>query len=273
MKPILKWVGGKSQLINEIKNNLPKEYNDYYEPFIGGGAVLLNLEPQKAYANDSNTELINVYKQIKIRPNKLIALLIEHQKNHCKEYYYQMRMLDREENDYSKLNDLDKAARFIYLNKTCYNGLYRVNRAGQFNTPMGSYKNPNICNEELIKELSNYFHNSQINFYNKDFEKFLNMPKEGDFVYLDPPYHPISKTASFTAYQNIGFTKEDQIRLKKVCDSLNERGVMFMLSNSDADFINELYQDYKIVKVKAKRNINSKGSERVPINEVLVMNY
>lgn len=273
MKPVLKWVGGKTQLINDIETYLPKKYNRYFEPFIGGGAILFHLEPSNAYVNDLNKELINVYKQIKIRPTQLIFLLQEHQNNHSKEYFYTIRELDRDIENYNLLSDLEKAARFIYLNKTCYNGLYRVNKKGQFNVPMGKYKNPLICNEELIKEMSQYFHESQIHFYNKDFEKFLQLPQVGDFVYLDPPYHPLSETSSFTSYQENGFTEEEQIRLKKVCDELSKRGVMFMLSNSDTEFINQLYKDYKIIKVKARRSINSKSDKRNAINEVLVINY
>lgn len=273
MKPIIKWVGGKRQLINEIVVNLPATYNEYYEPFVGGGAIVFYLEANHAYINDLNSELINMYKQIKIRPCKLIRLLNIHKENHSEEYFYSIRKLDRNTETYSQLSDLEKAARFIYLNKTCFNGLCRFNKKNEFNAPIGKYKNPLICDEENIKKMSLYFRESQTKFYNKDFEKFLKLPSENDFVYLDPPYDPVSVTSSFTSYQGTGFGKDEQRRLKKVCDQLNKRRVKFMQSNADTDFIHELYKDYKIIKVKARRSINSKGDKRQEIDEVLIMNY
>ena len=273
MKPFIKWAGGKTQLLKEIQNNLPDTYNNYYEPFLGGGAVLLYLKPKYAYVNDLNNELINTYKQVKNNSKGLLILLENHKKNHSKEYYYSMRNLDRNSELYNQLSDVEKAARFIYLNKTCYNGMYRVNKKNQFNVPIGSYKNPTIYNQELIKDISCYLNENQVNFYNYDFERFLKLPQQGDFVYLDPPYDPVSVTSSFTSYQVNGFTKDDQIRLKCACDQLNNRNVKFMLSNSDTSFINDLYKNYKIIKVKAKRNINSKADKRSPINEVIIMNY
>ena len=273
MKPIIKWAGGKRQLINDIVMNLPETYNEYYEPFVGRGAVVFHLEPKYAYVNDLNSELINMYKQIKIRPNKLIKLLNIHKVHHSKEYFYEIRKLDRNIEAYKQLSELEKAARFIYLNKTCFNGLCRFNKKNEFNAPIGRYKNPLICDEENIKKMSQYFHNSHIKFFNKDFEKFLKLPLKDDFVYLDPPYDPISVTSSFTSYQGAGFGKEEQKRLKMVCDHLDKRGVKFMQSNADTEFIHELYKDYKIIKVRAKRSINSKGDKRTTINEVLIMNY
>ncbi len=272
MKAILKWPGGKRQLLNEIKKYIPENINTYYEPFIGGGAVFFDLMFNDAYMNDVNWELVNVYKQIKSHSKKLIQLLEKHKQNHNKEYYYSIRKLDRSE-QYQELSHIEKAARFIYLNKTCYNGLYRVNSKGQFNAPMGKYKNPNICDKEHILEMSQYLKKNHIQIKNMDFEKFLKNVKKGDFVYLDPPYDPLSDTANFTSYSKDGFNKKDQIRLKKVCDVLNEKGVHFLLSNSNTSFINDLYKDYKIVKVKARRNINSKGNGRGEIFEVLIMNY
>lgn len=272
MKAILKWPGGKRQLLNEIKKYIPKNINTYYEPFIGGGAVFFDLMFDNAYMNDVNWELVNVYKQIKNHSKKLIQLLENHKQNHNKKYYYSIRKLDRNEN-YQDLSHIEKAARFIYLNKTCYNGLYRVNSKGQFNVPMGKYKNPNICDKELILKMSQYLKENHIQIKNMDFEKFLKYVQKGDFVYLDPPYDPLSDTANFTSYSKAGFNKKDQVRLKKVCDILNEKGVHFLMSNSNTSFINELYKNYKIVKVKARRNINSKGNSRGEIFEVLIMNY
>jgi len=272
VKAILKWPGGKRQLLQEIKKYIPQNINTYYEPFIGGGAVFYDLMFNNACMNDVNWELINVYRQIKNHSNELILLLEEHKKNHNKEYYYQIRKLDRNE-QYKDLSKIEKAARFIYLNKTCYNGLYRVNSKGQFNVPMGKYKNPKICDKELILEMSQYLKENHIQIKNMDFEKFLKNVQKDDFVYLDPPYDPVSKTANFTSYIKDGFDKNEQLRLKKVCDELNKKEVKFLLSNSDTDFINDLYKDYRILKVKARRNINSKGNSRGEIFEVLIMNY
>lgn len=272
MRPIIKWPGGKKQLLNEIKKYIPENINTYYEPFIGGGAVLFGLEPDNAKMNDLNKELINVYKQVKNHSSQLIQLLQIHEKNHCKEYFYQIRELDRQDT-YNQLDNIEKAARFIYLNKTCFNGLYRVNSKGQFNAPMGRYDHPHICDEKIIKELSQYLKTHKVKISNIDFEKFLKNAEKGDFVYLDPPYDPISETSNFTSYNKDGFTKDEQKRLKKVCDDLNRKGVKFLQSNSDSEFINELYKDYKIVKVKATRSINSKADGRGKINEVFIMNY
>lgn len=273
MNPVVKWVGGKRQLLQDIKLYIPDEIDTYYEPFFGGGAVFFELLPEKAMINDLNSELINVYKQVKNHHRELISFLENHKQHHCKEYYYDIRELDRDSEKYSQLRDIEKAARFIYLNKTCYNGLYRVNAKGHFNAPMGTYSNPKICDKELIVEMSRYLRNHKVKIKNMDFEKFLKTAKQGDFVYLDPPYDPVSETANFTSYNKDGFPIDEQKRLKRVCDELNNKKVKFLLSNSDTSFINELYKEYKIVKVQANRNINSKANGRGKINEVLIMNY
>lgn len=271
MKPILKWVGGKRQLMSEIKNRVPKEYNDYYEPFLGGASVVLNLKPQTSYVNDLNKELINVYEVVRDDPEKLIKELQKH-KNES-EYFYKVRSMDRDDKKYKKLSKVKKASRIIYLNKTCYNGLYRVNSRGELNAPFGKYKNPLICDEKNIKSVSNYFNEANVEFFNEDFELFLSRCKKNDFVYLDPPYDPISDSASFTGYSASGFNRRDQERLKVVCDILNEKGVKFLLSNSNTKFINELYKNYQIDEVDARRNVNSNASKRGKIKEVLVRNY
>lgn len=272
MKPILKWPGGKRQLLKEINEYLPHNFNTYYEPFFGGGAVFLHIMPDNAKINDINTDLINTYIQVKENPSKLIELLKEHKNNHCEDYYYKIRELDRNDN-YINMDCIEKAARFIYLNKTCYNGLQRVNSKGQFNTPIGKYKKPLICDEVSINELSKYLNNKKVEIKNEDFELFLKNVEKDDFVYLDPPYDPVSKTSNFTNYNKDGFSKNEQIRLKKICDELHKKGAKFMLSNSDTNFINELYKDYKIIKVKAKRSINSNGDKRGIVYEVIVINY
>lgn len=271
MKPILKWVGGKRQLMPEIENRIPSEYKNYYEPFLGGASVLIALQPENAFVNDINPELINVYKQVKEHEEKLINSLKKH-KNES-EYFYEIRSIDRDKKLYKNLNLIERASRIIFLNKTCYNGLYRVNSRGELNAPFGRYKNPLICDEKNIREISSFFNNSNIEFYNEDFEVFLSRCENGDFVYLDPPYDPVSESSSFTGYSSGGFSRNDQKRLKKICDQLNEKGVYFLLSNSDTDFINELYKEYNIDKVNAKRNINSNGSKRGSVKEVMVRNY
>ncbi len=273
MKPLLKWVGGKRQLISQILPFIPKNMNIYHEPFFGGGAMLFELHPKIARINDLNEELINVYKTIHRSPHKLIELLRMHKDSNNRDYFYEVRKLDRDLDSYRKLTKVERAARTIYLNKTCYNGLYRVNKKGEFNTPFGKYKNPKICDEKGIYEIHHYFKHSIIEICNGDFEKFLNKAQAGDFVYLDPPYDPISETAYFTDYQASGFSKEEQLRLKKVCDELHNKGVKFLLSNSDTEFINDIYKEYTIKKVLAPRNINSKGDKRGKISEVIIMNY
>lgn len=272
LKPFLKWAGGKRQLISQISPYIPKDFNTYYEPFVGAGAIIFDLMPDKAIINDKNDELINVYRVIKNHLDELISNLEIHLDNHSEDYYYEIRRKDRTES-YVNWTNAQKAARFIYLNRTCYNGLYRVNSKGYFNVPYGKYKNPKILDEELLGKVSDYLNSNHIFILNGDFKDALTSAKINDFVYIDPPYDPISETAAFTNYSNDGFNKEDQKRLKELYDDLNRRGCKVMLSNSDTAFINELYADYKIEIVSAARNINSKASKRGKINEVLIMNY
>ncbi|MDD2502867.1 MAG: DNA adenine methylase [Clostridia bacterium] len=268
--PIVKWVGGKRQIIDDITKCIPK-FSTYYEPFLGGGAVLFELQPKKAVVNDQNEELMNMYTVIRDNVEDLIHLLAQHKND--KEHFYKVRELDRDKKLYATLSNIEKAARIIYLNKTCYNGLFRVNRAGEFNTPFGKYKNPKILDEVTLRAVSHYLNHSKIRLLNEDFEVSLKGIRKGAFVYFDPPYDPISDTASFTGYDKGGFGKEEQIRLKKVCDRLNERGIKFLLSNSATDFILDLYKDYIITFVKARRAINSIAEKRGEVDEVLVMNY
>ncbi len=171
------------------------------------------------------------------------------------------------------MTGIERAARILYLNKTCYNGLYRVNSMGEFNSPFGSYKNPSIINEITLRAVNKYFNKSDIKFFNGDFENAVKTAKKGDFVYFDPPYVPISKTSNFTGYNESGFNENEQIRLKELCELLNKKGVKFLLSNSDCEFIRELYKNYDIIEIKAKRAINSNGSNRGLISEVLIRNY
>lgn len=269
--PFLKWVGGKRQLIPSIIEHFPKNISDYkyIEPFIGGGAVLFNLQPKHAIINDFNEELINVYEVIKNNLDELIADLKKH-KNEAG-YFYRIRSLDRTEK-FKKMPPVKRASRVIYLNKTCFNGLYRVNSAGEFNTPFGRYKNPNIVNELTLKAVNKYLNTNNIIIQSGDYSKILKEADKKSFVYLDPPYHPISESSNFTGYVQGGWDKEDQVGLKKACDELNQKGVKFLLSNSSAEFIKELYKDYKITIVKANRAINSNGADRGEVDELIIKN-
>lgn len=269
--PILKWAGGKRQLFDEIEKFLPKKYTSYHEPFLGGGAVLFSIQPDVAYVNDYNKELINIYECVKNDLDALIEQLKIHENN--SKYFYKTREIDRNPEIYNKLSSVEKASRFIYLNKTCYNGLFRVNRAGEFNTPFGNYKSPNIVNEITLRAVNLYLNENNINFTSLDFEESLKNVQKGAFVYLDPPYDPVSLSSNFTGYTNLGFDKEEQKRLKNVCDSLNKNGIKFLLSNSATEFIKDLYRDYSINIIQAKRSINSNANLRGNVDEVLIRNY
>ena len=268
--PVVKWVGGKRQLLDEIIPLLPEKITSYCEPFLGGGALLFSVQPHRATVNDLNADLMLVYKVIRDHVDDLISSLRKHE--NTREYFYQIRDLDRDKSVYAGLSDTEKASRLIYLNKTCYNGLFRVNQAGEFNSPFGYYRNPNIVNEPVLRAVSKYFNDSEILFLSEDFSATLERLKKGTFVYLDPPYDPVSDTSSFTGYNKGGFDRKEQIRLKNCCDRLTERGIQFMLSNSATDFIKELYKDYTISVVKAKRAINADAGKRGEIEEVLIRN-
>ena len=257
LSPILKWVGGKRQLLDIINPLIPKKISTYVEPFVGGGAVLFDLKPKKAIINDYNEELINVYKVIKSFPEKLLLLLEHHKKNNNEDYFYEIRSLDRED-IYKDMTEVERAARIIYLNKTCYNGLFRVNQAGQFNTPYGRYKNPNIVNRPTIKGMSIYFNNNDIKIMAGDYRQALKGLRKGAFVYFDPPYLPISSSSSFTGYTDGGFDLDDQIELKEQCDKLNKRGIKFLLSNSDHKIIRDLYSCNGYIIETVKENDNQK---------------
>ncbi|MDR0303220.1 MAG: DNA adenine methylase [Chitinispirillales bacterium] len=269
--PVLKWVGGKRQLLNTLNPLLPQRISTYCEPFVGGGALLFSLQPNTAYINDINYELINVYNVIKSDVETLIETL--HDFRNEVDYFYAVRDWDRDKYNYSTMSEVKKAARILYLNKTCYNGLFRVNSAGEFNSPFGNYQNPNIVNAPTLRAVSSYLNKATIRLTSLDYSEALeNLPKEA-FVYLDPPYDPISDTSSFTGYSKGGFTRCDQIKLRKCCDELNARGIKFMLSNSATDFIKEQYATYNITIVRAKRAINSDAAKRGEIDEIVVRNY
>lgn len=269
--PVVKWVGGKRQLLDDLTPLFPKRVASYCEPFLGGGAVLFQLQPNIAYVNDINSELMQMYEVIRDNVEELITALETHPNE--EKHFYQVRDWDRDKEKYGQLDKVQKAARVIYLNKTCFNGLFRVNNAGEFNTPFGHYKNPNIVNTPTLRAVSAYFQKAQVTFSSVDYAQVLANVTRGTFVYLDPPYDPVSDTANFTGYAKGGFDRAEQIRLRECCDELNQRGIRFMLSNSATDFIKEQYAAYHITIVKAKRAINSDATKRGQVDEVVVRNY
>jgi DNA adenine methylase len=271
VKPFIKWVGGKRQLLKEIESKLPTKFNNYFELFLGGGAVFFNHEfkpNQKCYLNDYNDELFNLYNIVK---NSLPSL-IDDLDNHVneKEYFLKIRALDRIEG-FKKSDVISRASRFIYLNKTAFNGMWRVNSKNQYNVPFANYKNPDIKPEAALTLASEKLKDATLSCGSYIAQK--DKIKKGDFVYLDPPYDPLNKTSSFTSYTDSVFGDKEQSELRDFCNYLNSIGAYFMLSNSNTDFINELYKDYHINTVSAKRNINSKGDKRGAVLEVLVTNY
>jgi DNA adenine methylase len=266
--PILKWAGGKRQLLEAITQNKPSSFNRYFEPFIGGGAVFFNLQHHGSYISDTNEALINLYTVIQNKARALIEDLKTHENTQA--YFLRIRAADRDP-EYCTWSDVQKASRFIYLNKTCFNGLYRVNRLGQFNVPYGHYSNPRIVDEENILSCSQYLADTVIRC--ADFSAILEEAQQDDFIYCDPPYIPLNPSSSFTAYTKEGFGLEQQYALRAVCESLHQRGAKFLLSNSDTPLIHELYSGYEIHTVFASRAINATGSKRGKVSEVLIKNY
>ena len=267
---LVKWVGGKKQLLSQFESLFPKKFNNYFEPFAGGGAVAFYLiktrNPKKVFLSDINEELIDAYNIVKNNPEKLIKLLEQYKENHNKENYYDVRAKDPK-----LLSELERAARFIYLNKTCFNGLYRVNLKGGFNVPMGNYKNPAIANNKDLTEIASLLKNVQVEI--KQFHEGVETAEEGDFVYFDPPYYPLNRTSNFTSYNKDSFLEKEQIKLFETFRKLDKKRVKVMLSNSDTDFIKNLYKDYNQTFVQARRMINSNAKKRGAINELVVTNY
>ena len=268
LHPVIKWVGGKRQLLHEIKKYIPSGFNRYFEPFIGGGAVFFSLQQNGSYISDVNEELVNLYCTIKYNAVDLLKDLRKHQ--NTKEYFLQIRNLDREK-QYKQLSDVQKASRFIYMNRTCFNGLYRVNSKGEFNVPFGAYHNPRIVDEENLLACSELLKQTEIRC--ADFSAILDVVQPNDFVYFDPPYIPLNATSSFTSYTKDGFDVDMQYRLRDVCNTLHHKDVKFLVSNSDTPLTRELYSEYNIETVFASRAINCKASGRGKITEVLIRNY
>ena len=276
-KPFLKWAGGKTQMLASYADFFPKKFKGYHEPFVGSGAVyfyLCRLQSEgdlphsmtRVRLTDNNADLVNAYQVVQNYVNDLIRLLRKHKEKHSATYYYQMRDLDT--ND---LTDIQRAARMIYLNKTCFNGLYRVNKKGKFNVPMGRYKNPSVFDEENLLAVSAELKRADIRC--ESFRRVIDDAKPGDFIYFDPPYYPLSKTSNFTSYTTDVFADFEHRLLADVVRQLDRKGCMVMVSNSSAQFVWKLYENFKRERVKATRLINSKAQKRGKINELVILNY
>lgn len=272
-KPFVKWAGGKRQIMKDIKKYIPDNYSTYYEPFVGGGAVFFELAPKKAVLNDYNKELMNVFECIKdeIRFEKMCNELNHHEANHSEEYYYKIRDLDRDKKKFNKLVDYKRAARTIYLNKACFNGLYRVNSKNEFNVPYGKKEKVNTYEGQNLGIVHCILNFNDIELLSTDFEEAVKNAKKGDFIYFDPPYD--SDTSTFNSYTEDGFGKEEQVRLFELFEKLDKKGCYIMLSNHNTKLIRDLYKNYNINVIKAKRNINANGKKRGNVEEVLITNY
>ena len=272
LQPFTKWTGGKRQLLGDLRSYMPENYNRYFEPFVGGGALFFDLAPEQAVINDFNEELINAYRQIKDKPVDLIDLLLGHKENNSKDYYLELRAADRD-GRLASMTDVERAARILYMLRVDFNGLYRVNSKNQFNVPYGRYKNPKIVDVALIHQISGYLNENDIEILQTDFADAVAGAQTGDFVYFDPPYIPLNETSSFTSYTHEGFSYEEQVRLRDTFKELTDRGVYVMLSNSSSPLVEELYQDFNVHFVEAQRTNGAKSSSRGKISEIIVTNY
>jgi DNA adenine methylase len=282
IQPVVKWIGGKRQLLPEIQKILPskklKEEFNYVEPFLGGGALLFSLQPVNAIINDINTELINVYSTIKNNLNELIFDLSKHK--NTSDYYYEIRDVDRDAEKFSTLSNVERASRILYLNKTCFNGLYRVNNLGQYNASFADNKNPNIVNSLTLRAVSEYLNVNNISIMNKSYSEILidvinnkNNSRE-NFIYLDPPYYPLKEGSDFTKYTSGGWSEKDHYDLFLKCRELNENGIKFIMSNSSAEYIKDMYKEFKQIEISANRMVNPNASDRKgKIIELLIYNY
>jgi DNA adenine methylase len=270
-KPFLKWAGGKSRLLGQFAGLYPCQFANYHEPFMGSAAVYFHLcglqaPVKRVRLTDSNAELINCYAVVKDDVDSLIASLAKHKWQHSPDHYYEVRAQAPD-----ALSEVERAARLIYLNKTCYNGLYRVNRRGQFNVPLGSYKNPRIFDPDELRRASRALQNAEIEV--APFAAVARRARKGDFVYFDPPYHPLSSTANFTSYTESAFGEQEQRELAHIFRALDRKGCKVMLSNSWTPFVRNLYKGFRLVEVKAARAINSKAEKRGQVSELVVLNY
>jgi DNA adenine methylase len=268
--PIVKWVGGKTKLLPELRARLPKTYRRYFEPFLGGGALFFSLEPHDAVLGDMNGALINMYQAVADNVDDVIGVLKNHRAAHAREnYYYEIRTWWNE--GYWLDDPSVRAAAFIYLNKTCFNGLWRVNKGGGFNVPRGDYENPSIFDEGELHAASKVLCRADLR--DAAYDATTASATAGDFVYFDPPYDPASKTSNFTSYTKDAFGKDEQRKLAEHARELKKRGTNVMLSNNDTPFIRSLYEDFNIDNVKCGRSINSKGDKRGKVDEVIITSY
>ncbi len=267
--PFIKWAGGKRRVIPELEKRLPKKFNRYFEPFIGGGAFLFYLQHHTSSISDMNGELINLYLTVRDSVDELIADLELHENS--SDYFYNIRNLDRDLNSYNQLSNVERASRFIYLNKSCFNGLYRVNSKGQFNVPFGKYKKPIYFDRENLERCSQFLQKVDIRL--GDFTVFRDEVQKGDFFYFDPPYFPVTETSNFTSYTKDGFGLDEQKRLLEFAKEIDSKGGYFLISNSYSPEILEFYRDFYIDIIEVGRAINSKGSGRGRVKEILVRNY
>ena len=274
-KPFVKWAGGKRQLISTLNQNLPDSFGTYFEPFLGGGALLFHMlterNGQKCSISDLNSDLVLAYTTIRDRVDSLISSLKSHERNYQKDsksYYYSVRANNPK-------SEIEKTSRLLFLNRTCFNGLYRVNSKGKFNVPLGKYTNPNIINEENLRSVSSILQVSRVSIKCRDFGAVLRDAKKGDLVYFDPPYQPVSDTANFTSYTSKNFSFDDLSRLVELCQNLDENGCNVLLSNSDSKEVSEMFskRPWKISKVRANRSINSDSKKRTGHFELLIKNY
>lgn len=272
-RPFVKWAGGKRQIIDKLKEYVPDEFDTYYEPFVGGGALLFELSPKKAVINDSNKELMNVYNVLcdEEKFKKMCSVLNNYEVNHGEKFFYEIRSKDKNKKTFDRLSDYTRAARTIYLNKACFNGLYRVNSKNEFNVPFGKKTKVNTYDGGNLITVSNYLTMNDVKIMSVDFEEAVKDAKKGDFIYFDPPYD--SDTKTFNSYTEEGFDKEEQVRLSRVYKELADRGCYVMLSNHNTMLVKELYKDYNIHKIEAKRNINANGKKRGMVEEVIITNY
>jgi len=274
-KPFVKWAGGKRQLIPQIEKHLPEKFSSYFEPFLGGGALLFHLLSEnknlKGYVSDLNSDLILAYVTIRDNLSSLLKSLQKHSDNYfsdSKSYYYSVR-------ETNPKSQIEKVSRLLFMNRTCFNGLYRVNSKGKFNVPLGRYSNPNIVQEENLRSVNQFLNHNKIIIKCQDFSSTVEKVKKGDFVYFDPPYQPVSKTANFTSYTNVNFGLNDLKRLAKVSNQLTKKGVNVLLSNSSSKQVRELFssKDWKIFEIEANRAINSDSNKRTGHSELLIKNY
>jgi DNA adenine methylase len=270
-KPFLQWVGGKREMIEKYPTLIPQKFNSYHEPFLGGGAMMFHVAADQAFLSDYNSELIATYKAVASNVNTVISILRELKKRHSKELYLAVRSIDRSSEEFAKFSNEEIAARLIYLNQTGFNGVYRVNKKGQYNVPIGSSLNRLICDEHTLKIASKFIKN--YSFSVGDFSLSLNNIKQNDFLYLDPPYDPVSEYSDFTRYTKAQFGVEDQQRVFKLFEDASLRGCLVMLSNSDTELIRDLYKQYNIYTVHSSRNLNSDASKRGNVNELAITNY